>query len=278
MARFLSAWLFLACLGGSANAQSADFHWTGVVPQGKAIEIKGVNGGVRAEFTSGNQVEVSATKTARRSDVNSVSVQVVQEDGNVTICAVYPTPTRRSNRNRGSLGNRNGRDDGPNECRPGSGGHMNVDSNDVQVNFTVRVPAGVKLFATTVNGSIDAQALKSDVDVETVNGRIALSTTGIGSANTVNGSIDASVGAPSGTEPIEFRTVNGSITLKLPKGMNADLHADVMNGGFETDFPMTVQSFRSRNKRIVGTIGSGGRDLDLHTVNGRIQLQSVPNN
>ena len=82
-------------LAPAARAQSDEFRWSGVVQRGKAVEIKGVNGGVRAEFTSGNQVEVTATKSARRGDVNSVSVQVVQEDGNVTVCAVYPTPDRR---------------------------------------------------------------------------------------------------------------------------------------------------------------------------------------
>lgn len=275
MWRILTISLFLACVATSASAQSNDFRWSGVVAQGKSIEIKGVNGAVNAEFTSGNQVEVVATKSARRSDVTSVSVQVVQENGNVTICAVYPTPERRYRRDRGRSG-RNNRDDGPNECRPGDGGHMNVNENDVKVDFTVKVPAGVKFFATTVNGGIDAQALRSDVDLATVNGRIALSTTGLGSANTVNGSIDASVGASAGTDPLEFRTVNGNITVKLPKNLNASLHADLMNGGFESDFPVMVQSFRARNKRIVGTIGKGGRDLDLHTVNGSIRLQSVP--
>ena len=146
---------------------------------------------------------------------------------------------------------------------------MNVDDNDVKVDFTVKVPAAVKFFATTVNGGIDAQALRSDVDVATVNGRIALSTTGLGSANTVNGSIDASLGASGGTEPLEFRTVNGNITVRLPKSLNASLHADLMNGGFESDFPLMVQSIRARNKRIVGTIGSGGRDLALPRVRAR---------
>ena len=266
MRRLIAASLFVLFVVPTAGAQSPsdDFHWSGVVQRGKAIEIKGVNGAVRAEFASGNQVEVTATKTARRSDVKSVSVQVVQDDGNVTICAVYPTPERR----------RRGYE--PNECRPGSAGHMNVDDNDVRVDFTVKVPAGVKFFGKTVNGNIDASALRADAAVETVNGKITLETTGTGSAVTVNGSIDASLGAPTWTEPLEFRTVNGSITLRLPKNVNANVHAGMMNGGFQSDFPLMVQSFGGRNRHVDGTIGKGGRDLDLHTVNGRILLQSVP--
>ena len=275
MGRILATTLLMICGAATASAQSTDFRWAGTVERGKAIEIKGVNGELHAEFTSGNQVEVVATKRANRSDVNSVSVQVVQENGNVTICAVYPTPERRYRRNgRNSSGNS---DNGPNECRPGDVGRMRVDNNDVKVDFTVKVPAGVKFFGTTVNGAIDARSLRSDVDVQTVNGRIDLSTTGLGSATTVNGSIVASLGSSSGTEPLEFRTVNGSITVTLPKDVNANLHAQTLNGGFDSEFPVMVQSLRGRNKRISGTIGKGGRDLDLHTVNGSIRLQSVPN-
>lgn len=273
MRRLLAASLFLVCVASAAAAQSNDFRWSGVVQRGKAVEIKGVNGSVKAEFTSGNQVEVTATKRARRDDINSVSVQVVQEDGNVTVCAVYPTPERWFRRNGFS---RNSRDDGPNECRPGSAGHMNVNDNDVIVDFTVKVPAGVKFFGTTVNGNIEATALRSDAAVDTVNGRITLETTGTGSAETVNGSIDASIGASTWTEPLEFRTVNGSINLRLPKDVNAAVHAGMMNGGFQSDFPLMVQSFGGRNRHVDGTIGKGGRDLDLHTVNGRIHLQSIP--
>jgi DUF4097 and DUF4098 domain-containing protein YvlB len=273
MRRLLVASMFLVCLAPSAGAQSNDFRWSGVVQRGKAVEIKGVNGSVKAEFTSSNQVEVTATKRARRDDINSVSVQVVQEDGNVTVCAVYPTPERWYRRNRSS---RSGSDAGPNECRPGSAGHMDVSDNDVIVDFTVKVPAGVRFFGKTVNGNIEATALRSDAAVDTVNGRITLETTGTASALTVNGSIDASVGASTWAEPLEFRTVNGSITLRLPKGVNTTVHAGMLNGGFQSDFPLMVQSFGGRNRHVDGTIGKGGRDLDLHTVNGRIHLQSVP--
>jgi len=265
----LATSLWVLFLVPAAGAQSNDFQWSGAIARGKAIEIKSVSGNIQAEFTSGNQVEVTATKSARRSDLNSVTVQVVQEDGNVTICAVYPTPDRSRN-------SRNRRDDEPNECRPGSAGHMNVTDNDVKVDFTVKVPAGVRFFGKTVNGNIDGVSLRSDAAVETVNGRIGLETTGTGSAITVNGSIDASVGASTWTDSLEFRTVNGSIQLRLPKNVNANVHAGTLNGGFQSDFPLMVKSFGGRNRHIDGTIGNGGRDLDLHTVNGRIQLQSVP--
>ena len=105
------------------------------------VEVKGVNGAINAEPSSDNQVEVLALKHARRSDVNSVQIKVVEHAGGVTICAVYPTdyPSK------------------PNSCEPGEGnGRNSVRNNDVSVEFTIRVPAQVALAARTINGEISA--------------------------------------------------------------------------------------------------------------------------
>ncbi|PYP42504.1 MAG: hypothetical protein DMD42_11950, partial [Gemmatimonadetes bacterium] len=72
----------MALVPQAATGQS-EFHWKGKVAPGKAIEIKGVNGDVRAVAGSGvGDVEVTAVKHARRSDPDEVKIEVVQhEDG-----------------------------------------------------------------------------------------------------------------------------------------------------------------------------------------------------
>ena len=152
---------------------------------------------------------------------------------------------------------------------------MNTDRNDVIVDFIVKVPAGVRYVGKTVNGSIHALGLRSQTEVRSVNGRIELSTTELGSAQTVNGSIEASIGAAKWDDLLEFSTVNGGITLALPQDTSTNVRAEMLNGGFESDFPLLVKSFRGRNHRVVGTIGQGGRDLELTTVNGSIRLRFV---
>src|SRR5947208_16553305 len=82
---------------GSAAAQGSDFQWKGKLAQGKTIEIRGVNGDVRAMTTTGTEVEVSAIKRARRSDPDEVEIKVFEHEGGVTICAIY-RPSRRSSR------------------------------------------------------------------------------------------------------------------------------------------------------------------------------------
>jgi hypothetical protein len=184
-------------------AQGDEFRWSGQIARGKSIEIKNINGDVEAVLASGSQAEVVARKRGRRSDPASVSVTVVEHDGHVTICAAYPTPPRNARR-------RNNSDhDGPNECRPGDEGRMNVRDNDVQVDFVVRVPADVEFIGRNVNGDVVATSLKSDVEAYSVNGRIGVSTTGVALAESVNGSIEATLGAANWREPLDYRTING---------------------------------------------------------------------
>jgi hypothetical protein len=187
-----------------------------------------------------------------------VDVRVVEHGGGVTICAVYPTPAGQR----------------PNECAAGSEGRMSTRDNDVQVDFTVRVPAGVHFIGRTVNGEIDARDLPGDAEAHTVNGGVTVEAAGHALARTVNGSIRARMGRADWTGDAEFATVNGGITLELPAGTGADVEARTVNGGIETDFPLEVRGRVSR-RRMSGTIGGGGRKLTLETVNGAIHLRRL---
>lgn len=244
----------LATLVPLAAAAQGEFHWKGRLAAGKSIEIKGVNGDVDAVAGSG-EVDVTAVKRAKRSDPDDVKIEVVEHADGVTICAVYPSDGRREN-----------------TCEPGEGGHMNTRDNDVAVYFTVRVPAGVKFIGKTVNGEVEAGNLASDVDASTVNGSIRISTSGFAEATTVNGSIVASMGRADWRDGIEFTTVNGGITLDLPGNLSTEVHASTVNGDILSDFPLTVTG-RLGPRRVNGTIGNGGRQLALTTVNGSIKLR-----
>ena len=74
------------------------------------------------------------------------------------------------------------------------------------------------------------------------------------------------------SEPRKFHTVNGSIDLDLPSSTNAEVRANTVNGSISSDFPLTVQG-RFGGKSISGRIGSGGRELQVSTVNGSIHLR-----
>ncbi|HEX8749228.1 MAG TPA: DUF4097 family beta strand repeat-containing protein, partial [Pyrinomonadaceae bacterium] len=222
--------------GRSSSSAPADsqeeFRWQGRVQPGQALEIKGVNGNVRAEGYTGSQVEVVANKKGRRSDAKEVEIRVIEHANGVTICAVYPSAD----------GSR------PNDCQVGRSWNTNVQNNDVSVDFTVKVPAGVRFYGRTINGEVEAERIGADVDVATVNGSINVSASGVAQANTVNGSIKASMGNANWTGELKFNTVNGSITLDFPSGLSADMRAETLNGDVTSDFPLNMQSAQEERR------------------------------
>ena len=240
----------------AATQKQDDFHWSGTVASGGAVEIKGVNGGIVATGAPAGQVEVTAVKKGRKSDPAEVKIDVVEHDGGVTICAVYP-----------STGT-------PNECKPGPGGRMQVRDNDVNVEFKVKVPAGVKFVGRTVNGGVAATGIAADAEAYTVNGGVEVESDGIARAETVNGGIKATLGRADWAGALKVKTVNGGIEVTVPAGLSADVKASTVNGDIETDFPLTVTGRISR-RSIQGTIGSGGRQLEMETVNGGIDLRKT---
>ena len=240
-----------------ATLGAQDFNWHGRLAAGKRLEVKGVNGDVRAVLASGAEAVVNARKHARRSDPDEVEIKVVESDQGITICAVYPTPPRARQEN---------------SCEPGERWHSSTNNNDVVVDFEVEVPAGIEFNGQTVNGEMSAEGLKGDVRASTVNGSVRVSTTGLAEASTVNGSVYAQMGRADWTNDLEFSTVNGGITLILPGKLDTDIRANTVNGDIETDWPLTITG-RFSNRRIRGTIGAGGRGLSLSTVNGEIRLK-----
>jgi hypothetical protein len=238
-----------------AAQQREEFFWSGPVAPGRTVDVRSLNGSIRAERSSGSEVEVVAVKTARRNDPSEVTIEVIPHADGITVCAVYPSPS----------GSR------PNECSPGNYS-MNTRNNDVQVEFTLRIPDGVRLEARTTNGGVEVNGLTADVDARSTNGGITISTRGMARARTTNGPIDVTLGSLSGNDPLEFQTTNGSITLTVPAGLNADFRAQTTNGSISSDLPITVQgSFGPR--RLEGVIGSGGRSIVLQTTNGNVRLR-----
>lgn len=240
--------------GYLSGTNKDDFHWQGTIGSGQTIEISGIKGNIRAEATSGREVEVVAKKTADHSNPDEVQILKVEHAGGITICAVYP---------RGDAGE-------PNQCVPNNG-KSHTHNNDVRVDFTVRVPVGVRLIARTVDGNVDAALRDSNVEAYSVTGSIRISTAGYAQAKTITGSITASMGNANWPGQLEFETITGEIALKLPVWSNTELHAESNSGNISTEFPLSVQGTVGP-KSMNGTLGEGGRKLVLKTNSGTIKL------
>ena len=250
--------------GSSSSSSDEPFRWSGEVQRDHWVYLHNVNGAVRVEQGTGSKVEIVATKHWRRGNPDDVRISVEQTGsgkGDVLVCALW---SERSSCD----------EDGVHSRRDGSFWNWKGHDNDTSVEFVVRLPAGVKVNATTVNGSVMIDGATSVVRASTVNGNVeARSTGGPVHAETTNGNIDVRAGTL-GDERLDYRTTNGSITIELPASANADIDMRTVNGGLTSDFPLTIQG-RIDRRHMQATLGRGGRTVRLETVNGSIRLRKA---
>lgn len=271
MPRLLSAGLAavaIATLAAPAHAQADDdwgrrgysqdssFAWKGSIEGGGTVRVMDLNGSVDVEASDNGTTTVTAVKRWKHSDPSRVRIVTEPGSDGVTICAIW--------------------DDSSGCGQHEHEGSHEVHNNDVSVHFTVHVAKGVKVDLATVNGSIDVRGATVAVNAHTVNGHIEIATLGGPvTAESVNGGVRATIDhLVSSNEPLALETVNGSVELDAPAALNAALDAETVNGGVQSDFPVTVNSMSAR-KRLRGTIGQGGRELRLHTVNGSVTIRKL---
>jgi len=238
---------------------SVTSEWRGQIAPGNHIEIKGVNGDIRAVPSAGSDVVVTATRMGRAAAVEAVSIDVVPHQLGVTICAVYPDVPGQQ----------------PNACQPGAAGNMSVwdgGRGAVRVAFTVQVPHGVAVIGKTLTGNIEGTGLRSDAFLSTLFGDVRVSTSRLATAKTLHGSIDASIGLPDWGRDLEFTTTTGDVRVTVPALTNAWIEATVQSGRLTSDFPLPMVTSR----RMAGAIGTGGPTLRLATMAGDITLTRGP--
>ena len=235
------------------------FTWSGRIPDGRWIMIRNLNGPVHVTPGAGDRVEVTGTRRTRRGDPEYVRFEVKKfgsGDQDVLVCALWGD---NSTCNEDGYRSRNN----SNRNR----------SNDVSVEFRVRVPKGVKVAAYGVNGEVRVDGVENEVDAGSVNGSVFVeSRGGPVSANTVNGSVRASMGRFDLQSDLRFSSVNGTVTVEFSDDIDADVDLSTVNGRFLTDFPVTI-SGRIDPRRLRATLGKGGPRIRLSTVNGNVELR-----
>ncbi len=257
IALILAATVLVAPGAGAQRSTDRSFQWHGSVPTGHWLYVRNLNGAVHVDRGSSSEVEVSAVKSWRRGNPDDVRIEVKQIGSgsqDVLICAIWNQETTCDEDGYHRQRDRNNRD------------------NDVAVEFTVHLPAGVRLDVSTVNGALDIDRAGSEVEAHTVNGGItATSSGGPVRASTVNGDVEVHMGDV-GDRDLDFETVNGSITVYVPDGLDADVDMRTVNGHVSSDFPMTI-SGRINPRRLRATVGKGGRSIRFTTVNGSVELR-----
>lgn len=245
--------------GAQARQSDDSFRWTGRAANGQWLFVRNLNGNVRMEPARGSDIEIRAIKRWRRGDPETVRIAVERygpANRDVVVCALWGNDTacsEREYRNRSSGGR--GR------------------NNDVSVEFIVAVPRGVHLRSETVNGGVEISGATGEVRATSVNGSITASSSGGPVvAKAVNGNVYARMGEAGGREDLSYSSVNGNVVVEFSGTLHGDLEMSTVNGGFETNFPLPLRG-RINPRHIRATLGDGGREIKLSTVNGNVELR-----
>lgn len=213
-------------------------HWSGHMAAGKVMEVRTIAGTIRVTAGTGDVAEIDAK--VHDGDPDSAPTVRFTEDEHGVVARV--------------------------EVREHGCEH---DRHDGSVDFEVKVPAGVRILARSVHGGIDVDGVAGPVDAHTVDGGIAIRSAKSARARTVNGSVNVSFSVPDLDSDCELETVNGPVQVTLPAAANADLVASTLNGEIHVGFPFNGSTDR---RSTHGSIGHGGRELRLRTINGTIDV------
>ena len=251
----LPAILLARTLTASA-LEPVTFEWKGEMQPGQTLDIWNINGSIKAEAAVGSEAEISAQIIGTKPDPGSIQIDVVPYSGGILACTIYKGLSH------------------PEYCLPGLEPSLSLNNSDIRVEYSLKVPVGVKLVAKTVNGRITAGLPDSEITANAVNGQIAVSTRMPVTANLVNGTILASLEGENWTGARALRTVNGSIDVEVPETIDADVKASTLWGFITTDFPIQVQR-GFIGSSLNGSINGGGPKLEMTTVNGSIHLRKA---
>ncbi|PYP37829.1 MAG: hypothetical protein DMD46_03880 [Gemmatimonadetes bacterium] len=221
------------------------------------VWIRNTRGSVTVEPGVGDSLQISAVKSYRSSDTASVKLVAVPYAGGVAVCALWSS------------------DPGCGPGRPDFEMRGGRHHNDVAVDFTVRLPRGVGLGASTVVGDLHVAGARGPLVLHTVSGDLdAVTAKGPVHAASMNGDVRVRIEAFGDTGAVKIQTINGSITAELPAQLDADVDGSTVNGSITTDYPLSV-SGQFAGRKLKGTLGQGGRTVHLETVNGSIRMKKA---
>lgn len=232
------------------SEETAQWQKTYTLDANGRVEIGNVNGKITVEPSSGNSVEVIALKKARAATSEAAKTALdratIVEDVTPGLVKVTTKITRAEG--------------------------IQFGSNNLTVDYRVKVPAGAEVKFTTVNGGVEISGLEGRITAATTNGGVtAHGIKGQLDASTTNGGLEIDLAAvPQGG--VKLECVNGGIEVTIPRDAKATISASVANGGISHgDLPLDITGENTR-RRLEGHLNGGGPRIRVEGTNGGISL------
>jgi len=240
---------------GTSSRTSDDYRFTKELKPGQELGISNIDGDVTVTQGTGNTAVITVRKRVLRGDGNLVSAIMEETGHGIRVCTVYlshPNEARSS-------------------CRGGNHTDRRHEPLEVEMTYTVTIPRGVRLDATTVDGDLRIDGLDTPAEITTVDGDVTYRGAMPERLSSVDGDVMLDIVGPV-VHDTRISTVDGSITLQLDRAVAIDVAATSVDGDLESDFPLTVKgTWGPRTMR--GTINGGGATVRLSTVDGSIRIR-----
>jgi DUF4097 and DUF4098 domain-containing protein YvlB len=232
------------------SEESASWHKTYTLDAKGRVEIHNVNGKIAVEPSTGNAVEIDATRKARGASPEAAKAAL--ERVSITEDAT-PASIRIDTKIARSEG-------------------VSFMSGSVQVEYRVKVPVGAEVKFSTVNGGVEVTGLEGRIIAETTNGGVTThDITGQLDASTTNGGLDIDLlRMPEGG--VKLECTNGGIKVRLPRDAKANISASIVNGGINTENLQLDAGGENSRRRLEARMNGGGARLEAEGVNGGIRL------
>ncbi|MFL6576077.1 MAG: HEAT repeat domain-containing protein, partial [Povalibacter sp.] len=240
----------------NAATQSDTFRWKGTVPRGQWVEVLAAYGDMRAELSTGSEVEILAVR--KIGDVNAYRIARETDKNGTQFCVVAASEAASLH-----------------PCAIASRTTLKNAMPNVRVDFLVKVPAGVGFAAHVDRGNIAAEGVKSYVWGTSGLGDISITTSDLAEASTSSGSISAEFGRRTWKQDLEFETGNGNITVLAPSDANMLVQMESGSRLVRSEFPASVKR-QGAGLHATATVGSRGGMLTLRSGSGLVELKRGP--
>jgi DUF4097 and DUF4098 domain-containing protein YvlB len=177
------------------------------------------------------------------------------------------------------------------ELREAHHGRFSIGIDARHTELEIHMPRSAKVNVHSGDGAVSAKGMEGELDFSTSDGRLELedidgtlhARSSDGSVRvsgrfdlldlrTSDGRIEAEARPGSQVrEPWDIRSSDGSVSLKIPGDLAADVELHTSDGSIITGIPIVIEgSVRSHD--VHGKLNGGGNRLTLHTSDGSVRL------
>jgi hypothetical protein len=241
-------------------AAAQDFQQSYRLAAGGSVRIGNVSGHVKVTGYDGDAIVVTGFKEGR--DRERVWVEDLSGGDRVEIKARYPEQCRNCN---------------------------------ASINFEVKVPRGVNYryeSISSVSGEVEVYDVTGDLQAKSVSGNVTIkgaqgavtansvsgharveNVVGTVNAKSVSGNVEVEITRLQGGGNMDFSSVSGNVTARMPADLGATVDMSVMSGDIKTDFPLEIEKQEYGPRRSArGAVGDGARRLKMSSLSGSVSL------